>query len=184
MNGSAEAYLLGLWIGDGAIHKNGAFFFVGLDAEQAFRAAYREWSGEDPKMYHHRSTFKVCWSGLWGKRLRELGYSWPCRAEDKSIKPRLGAHLWDLIDGLWQSDGTIYIGSTTRNLRYGYCRSQLLAEQIKTYLNRNSIDARIGRTTAGGKPVWAVNIPKRDQAKMARHMVLQGSKELKLELMR
>lgn len=188
LNGPAEAYLLGLWIGDGCIHKNGSFFCVSEDAERAFRIAYFEWSGEEPKIYQYNPKVLVCWSGVWGVRLRELGYDWPCPAKDKEIKPLVLSFEVDLLDGLWQSDGTLYLGPkgvrqrSGVNFRYGYCRSEKLCLQIIELLARMGVEARMSKTTINSNPAWAVNVMRKYHAFLAARMILEGEKGRRLRL--
>lgn len=163
-NGLAEAYLLGLWIGDGAIHKNGSFFYVGDYMENEFEKAYQEWSGERIEPFRTGDKPIVgYWSRAWGDRLRELGYDWPCRAENKELKIVEDDPEWslNLLSGLWQSDGTLLIKESYSNFRYGYCRSFKLCEQIIERLALFGIEGRLASTVSGGKKVWAVNVRKK-----------------------
>lgn len=177
MSGWAEAYLLGFWLGDGSIHKRGAFFHVGTTGEVAFRQAYVEWSGEEPTLRSYRQSSQTCWSSRWGKRLRELGYDWPCRATDKAVRCSIFPFELSLLEGLWDTNGTIYVGPTTQNVRYGYCRSQKLVLQIIDVIARMGMEARVGSSrTKAGDPIWAANVLKRYHPELGRKMILSGRK--------
>lgn len=186
VTGSAEAYLLGFWLGDGSIHKRGAFFFAGDPVQAAFEEEYESWCGDRPKRISPRSNVTAYWSRKWGDRLRELGYGWPCRAEDKEIKCQVPVEFTlPLLEGLWDTDGTVVTRPTYANVRYGYCRSQRLCQQIIEKLALMQVEARIGTSkTPAGKPIWAVNVRKKHHRYLAERMCLAGEKGRRLSSLR
>ena len=182
---SIKRYILGLFITDGCLTKNGKkeVMVISLKDEEMI-IKIRNLVCPTKKVYKDGNNFQVRWRNEKDvKILNKLGIK-----QRKSLDVpfiRINRNVWSFISGVFDGDGSVYESKTcdkrtSKEYKYKYvsftCGSNEFAEGLNEFLNNNGIKSKIYKEKRSNNVLY-VKILNAKGVNLLKHKMYNNEKE-------
>lgn len=179
-----KRYILGLFITDGCLTKNGNEFVMVISLKEEYMIEkIKNIVCPTKKVYKDGNNYQVRWRNK--KDIRTLNKLKIYQRKTKNIPfINIKRYKWDFIRGIFDGDGCVYCSYTidkNSKTRYDYksisftTGCEQFARDLNLFLNQNNIHSKVNKDNR--KDVWYVRIYKQQDVCLLKDKMYQNKKD-------